>query len=486
MKTTLAFAVLLALEPVFAASWPKVGPKYEPPKAAVPESFHQQAAAAGINPDAAVANWWTTLGDPELTALIERAVSANLDLKVATSRVLEARAARRVTHSDLLPSVSSRNNIERTRGGLTQGLFNTNAGPSGQSSLLAPFKTSVYQFGFDASWEIDFFGGHRRALEAATADLAAIDEARRDTLVSLLAEVARNYSELRGYQRRIDITNRNIELQQDSLNLTRARADAGLGTQFDVERQAAQLDSTRALVPSLEAAQIQTIHRLGVLLGEEPGTLLEELTQVKPLPTVPPSVPVGLPGDLLKRRPDIREAESRVAAETARVGVARADLFPKILLTGAAGRQATEPSGLTLGAGNFFSIGPAITMPIFTAGKIRGNIEAQKQRLDQALTQYQGTVLRSLEETENALVAYGHEKDREEKLVASVEASRQATLLANELYTRGLSDFLSVLDAQRQQLVAEDDLAQSDTIVVTDLVALYKALGGGWDVVSPR
>ena len=433
MKTTLPFAVLLALEPVFAASWPKVGPNYEPPKAAVPESFHQQAGAAGISTATAVANWWTTLGDPELTALIERAVSANLDLKLASSRVLEARATRRVTRSDLLPSVSSSNNIERTRGGLTQGLFNTNAGPSGQSSLLTPFETSVYQFGFDASWEIDFFGGHRRALEAATADLAAIGEARRDTLVSLLAEVA-----------------------------------------------------TRALVPSLEAAQIQTIHRLGVLLGEEPGALLEELTQVKPLPTVPPSVPVGLPGDLLKRRPDIREAESRVAAETARVGVARADLFPKILLTGAAGRQATEPSGLTLGAGNFFSIGPAITLPIFTAGKIRGNIEAQKQRLDQALTQYQSTVLRSLEETENALVAYGHEKDREEKLVASVEASRQATLLANELYTRGLSDFLSVLDAQRQQLVAEDDLAQSDTIVVTDLVALYKALGGGWDLVSPR
>jgi outer membrane protein TolC len=187
---------------------------------------------------------------------------------------------------------------------------------------------------------------------------------------------------------------------------------------------------------------------------------------------------------LLKRRPDIREAESKVAAETARVGVARSDLFPKILLTGTAGRQGTEPSALTLGAGNFFSIGPAITLPIFTAGKIRGNIEAQKQRLDQALTQYQSTVLRSLEETENALVAYGHEKDREEKLVESVEASRQATLLATELYTRGLSDFISVLDAQRQQLAAEDDLAQSDTVVVTDLVALYKALGGGWETVG--
>jgi multidrug efflux system outer membrane protein len=191
-------------------------------------------------------------------------------------------------------------------------------------------------------------------------------------------------------------------------------------------------------------------------------------------------VPVGLPGDLLKRRPDIREAEARVAAETARVGVARADLFPKVLLTGAAGRQGTEPSALTLGAGNFFSVGPAITLPIFTAGKIRGNIEAQKQRLDQALTEYQGTVLRSLEETENALVAYGHEKDRQQRLIAAVVASREATSLANELYTRGLSDFLSVLDAQRQQLAAEDDLAQSDTLLLTNLIALYKSLGGGW------
>jgi NodT family efflux transporter outer membrane factor (OMF) lipoprotein len=304
--------------------------------------------------------------------------------------------------------------------------------------------------------------------------------------VSLLAEVARNYSELRGFQKRLDIVHQNINLQQDSLDLTKVRADAGLGTQFDVERQSAQLDSTRALVPQLETAAIQTIHRLGVLLGEEPGTLLTELTDTKPLPTVPPVVPVGLPGDLLKRRPDIREADARVAAETARVGVARADLFPKILLTGAAGRQGTEPSGLTLGTGNFFSVGPAITLPIFTAGKIRGNIEAQKQRLEQAVTQYQSTVLKSLEETENALVAYGHEKDRQEKLVAAVEASRQATMLANELYTRGLSDFLSVLDAQRQQLAADDDLAQSDTAVITNLVALYKALGGGWEAVPQK
>ena len=490
MKPALLVTLLVTFEATVAASWPKVGPKYEPPKARVPDSYHQQAGAAGTNTGPAVSDWWTTLQDPELTALIERAVRANLDLKIASSRVLEARAARRITRADLLPTVESRDTIQRVRGGLTSGLFNTNqVSPGGKaqqggSSLLTPFESSVYQFGFDASWEIDFFGGRRRALEAATAEVAAAGESRRDTLVSLLAEVGRNYSELRGFQRRLDITNRNVKLQQDSLELTRVRADAGLGAQFDVERQSAQLETTRALLPALETAEIQTVHRLGVLLGEEPGALLTELTQVKPLPAAPPAVPLGLPADLLKRRPDIREAEARVAAETARVGVARADLFPKILLTGAAGRQGTEPSGLTLGAGNFFSLGPAITLPIFTGGKIRGNIEAQKQRLEQALTQYQNTVLRSLEETENALVAYGHEKDRQARLVSAVEASRQATMLANELYTRGLSDFLNVLDAQRQQLAAEDDLAQSDTLVITNLVALYKALGGGWEAVS--
>jgi NodT family efflux transporter outer membrane factor (OMF) lipoprotein len=475
MKRFLQTAVLLAAASPVIASWPKVGPNYQPPQAVVPPSYHQQPGAGGTSTDVAVGNWWSTLNDPGLTSLIDRAVRANLDLKIASSRVLEARAARRVTRADLLPTIASNNSIERVRG------LNV-----GGSSLLLPIETNVFQFGFDSSWEIDLFGGRRRALEAATADVAAIAEARRDTLISLLAEVARNYSELRGFQRRLEITNRNITLQQDSLHLTRVRAEAGLGTQLDVERQTAQLDSTRSLVPSLEAAEIETIHRLGVLLGEEPGTLLGELMQSKPVLAAPPVIPVGLPSDLLKRRPDIRQAEARVAAETARVGVARADLFPKILLNGAAGRQAFGPSGLTLGAGNFFAIGPAISLPIFTSGKVRANIEAQKQRLGQALTEYRSAILRSLEETENSLVEYGHEKERRDRLASAVEASRQATTLANELYTRGLSDFLSVLDAQRQQLAAEDDLVRSDTAVITDLIALYKALGGGWESVQER
>jgi NodT family efflux transporter outer membrane factor (OMF) lipoprotein len=461
MKRTLSLMLLGA-----SLSW----------SASIPAQFHSQAAGASADP--AMEQWWRSFRDPELDSLIDRAIRANLDLKIAASRLLEARAARGVARSDLLPSVETTNSPQRVRGGLTQGIFRPNAGS--QSSLLAPYETNIFQQGFDASWEIDFFGGKRHALAAATADVAATDEARRDTLVSLLAEVARNYSELRGTQRRLEIAADNIKLQTDTLDLTKVRSEAGLGTELDVERQASQLAATQATVPALESAKQQSIHRLSVLLAEEPGTLSAELTEAKPLPATPPVVPVGLSSDLLKRRPDVRRADDEIAAASARVGVAHSDFFPKITLTGAAGRQGTSFSGLTLGAGNFFAVGPAIKLPIFTGGRLRANMEIQKQRLSQAQLAYQSTVLRSLEETENALTAYGREQERRERLQASAQASQQATHLANELYTRGLADFLSVLDAQRQQLAIEDDLVQSDTAVVTNLVALYKALGGGW------
>ena len=444
--------------------------------ATIPAQFHSQAAGASVDP--AVEQWWSSFHDPELDSLIERAVRANLDLKMAASRLLEARAARGGARAGLLPSAEATESSQRVRGGLTQGIFRPNAGS--QSSLLAPFETNIFQQGFDASWEIDFFGGKRHALEAATADAAATEEARRDTLVSLLAEVARNYGELRGTQQRLEIAGHNIDLQTDTLDLTKVRAEAGLGTQLDVERQASQLAATQAMVPALESATQMSIHRLSVLLGEEPGSLAGELTERKSLPATPPVVPVGLSSDLLKRRPDVRRAGAEVAAASARVGVARSDFFPKITLTGGAGRQGTSFSGLTLGAGNFFAFGPAIKLPVFTGGRLRANMEAQKQRLSQAQLAYQNTVLRSLEETENALTAYGHEQERRERLQAAAQASRLATHLANELYTRGLADFLTVLDAQHQQLAIEDDLVQSDTAVVTNLVALYKALGGGW------
>jgi NodT family efflux transporter outer membrane factor (OMF) lipoprotein len=459
------------------------------PEALAPGSYHHLTEAGNATTDAAMTNWWASFHDATLSSLIERAVKANLDLEIASSRLLEVRAARRVARADLFPQVGSSDSISRMRGGLTTGIFSVNQGPSARSeapNLLAPFETNVFRLGFDASWEMDFFGRRRRSLEAATADVASFEEARRDLIVSLTAEVARNYAELRGLQRRLDIADENVALQAQSLELTRAQAEAGLGTQLDVERQAAQLDWSRSLAPSLEAAATKAIHRIGILLGEEPGAFLDELAHREPLPILPDAVPVGIPADLLKRRPDIRRAEARVAAETARVGIARADRFPRITLNAAGGRHATAPAGLTFGAGNYFSFGPAITLPIFDGGRIRANIEAQRQRLDQALSEYRSAVLRALEETENSLVAHGREKERRDRLMKAVESFRQATVLANELYLRGLTDFLSVLDAQRQQLAAEEALAQSETSVVISLVALYKALGGGWEIVPQR
>jgi len=228
------------------------------------------------------------------------------------------------------------------------------------------------------------------------------------------------------------------------------------------------------------------IHRLSVLVGENPSALQKELESEKPLPAAPPEVPLGLPGDLLKRRPDLRRAEAEIAAAMARAGAAKADLYPKILLTGATGRQSGNLPEFTLNAGNFFFIGPAITLPIFTSGRIRANIEVRKRQLEEALTMYRKAVLDALQETEDSLVVYGRERERRARLMNAVRASQTATELATELYTRGLADFLSVLDAQRDRLAAEDALAQSDTAVTTNLVALYKALGGGWSEAYPE
>jgi len=395
--------------------------------APTPATFHSKAAGASADP--AVEQWWCSFHDPELDSLIERAVRANLDLKMAASRILEARAARGVARSGLLPAAQFSSSPQRVRGGLTQGIFRPNAG--NQSSLLAPFETNVFQQGFDASWEIDLFGGKRHALAAATADVAASEEGRRDTMVSLLAEVARNYAELRGTERRLAIAADNIKLQTDSLELARVRAEAGLGTELDVERQVSQLAATQAMVPALESARQMGVHRLSVLLGEEPAALEGELAEARPLPTTPPVVPVGLSSDLLKRRPDIRRADAEVTAASERVGVARSDFFPKISLTGSAGRQGASFSGLTLGAGNFFAIGPAIKLPIFTGGRLRANMEEQKQRLSQAQLAYQSAVLHSLEETENALTAYSCEQERREHLQSAARASQDATQMAN-------------------------------------------------------
>jgi NodT family efflux transporter outer membrane factor (OMF) lipoprotein len=459
-------------------------PAVRAPDVPVPAAFREISSDAGTNGQSpGVTQWWKQFRDPTLDSLIERAARNNLDVLSAASRVAEARAASGVARSTLLPEVGQTTAVNRMRGGFSQGVVRVGGAPSAPQggSFVSPFETSIVQTGFDTRWEIDLFGALRKGLSAARAEAVSAEELRRDVLLVVLADVSSNYMELRGLQQRIAIAAMNRDVQQETLELTRVRADAGLATDLDVQRQVAQLAATEAAIPALESAKTQTIHRLSVLAGEQPGALVAELEPPRALPPAPPEVPVGLPSELLKRRPDIRSAEAEIAAAAARVGAARRERFPKFVLSGLSGRQATGVSGLTLGAGNFFAIGPSLQLPLFTGGRIRSNIAVQDARLEQAQRRYEQEVLAAVEETENALAAYRRERERNASLAAAVSASRQAVTLARELYLAGLGDFLSVLEAQRSQFSAEDELERSDTALRRNVVALYKALGGGWE-----
>jgi NodT family efflux transporter outer membrane factor (OMF) lipoprotein len=300
--------------------------------------------------------------------------------------------------------------------------------------------------------------------------------------VSLLSEVARNYIELRAAQRRLEIALSNIEAQAGTVDITKARFDAGLTSELDVVRAEAQLASTQSQVPFLETQVAASMHRLAVLLGQEPGALKEELGKPATMPGAPDTVPVGLPSDLLRRRPDIRQAERELAAATARIGVATAELFPKFYLTGAFGGMSDSLGNVLSGANQIWSFGPSVDVPIFEGGRIRAGINVENARQEQAALAYEQSILFALEEVENGLVSFAQEQVRRESLKSSVKANQEAVRLANERYVRGLEGFLNVLQAQQQLYLSEDELVRSESFVLTDLIALYKALGGGWEV----
>ena len=340
---------------------------------------------------------------------------------------------------------------------------------------------NLYNAGFDAAWEIDIFGGARRAVEAANAEMGAAEYGRRDVLISLLAEVGRNYIGARGYQQRLAITRQNIQVQQKILDLTTNRFQNGLSSDLDVQQAAAVLADTEAQVPALETGFDQSVRHLSVLLGQPPGALLDAMSAEQPIPLTPPAVPVGLPSDLLQRRPDVQRAERDLAAATARIGVAKADLFPKFSLTGIAGLQSISANNWFDYASRYWSAGPTVQWELFEAGRIRANVRVQNARQEQALAGYQQTVLTALEDAENALTAYAREQVRRESLSQSVSANQQALDLSTQLYRSGLADFLHVLDSERSLYAAQDALVQSDQAVSLNLVQLYKALGGGWE-----
>ena len=318
-------------------------------------------------------------------------------------------------------------------------------------------------------------------MESAKAQVAAAQFGERDVLVTLLGEVARNYVEARGYQRRLDIARENIRAQEQSLAITQNRFTNGLATDLDVQQASTLLATTRAVVPTLETALQASIHRLGVLLGQPPEALQTELSAVAPIPAAPPTVPVGLPSELLLRRPDVQLAERQLAAATANIGVAKADLFPKFYLTGAAGFRKRQRRRVVHGWQPVLVGGPAVQWRIFDAGRIRANIKVQNARQEQALANYEQTVLSAFEDVENALVAYAKEQVRRRSLEDAVKSSQESLRLANQLYANGLSDFINVLDAERSLYQAQDALVQSDRTISTNLIALYKSLGGGWE-----
>lgn len=475
----LANVVILALFAGGCASMPSVGPDYHAPETKAPAHWTEPLAGGETNAAAATPVWWKSFHDPELDSLIARAVSSNLDLRIAQSRVREARAQYSGAFADFWPTVDAGGGYARLRAPESLPVLGTLPLPPGAS-----YGDDLHVAGFDASWEMDVFGGKRRTVEAARAQLAGADFGRRDVLVTLLGEVARNYVDLRGYQRRLAIANENIQAQEKSLAITQNRFTNGLATDLDVQQALTVLSTTRAAVPVLESSIETTMHGVEVLLGQPPGTLQAELAEASPIPVQPPQVPVGLPSELLLRRPDVSRAERQLAAATANIGVAKSDLFPKFYLTGLGGLESASVDDWFKSGSRFWSVGPMVQWRIFDAGRIRANIKVKTARQEQALTAYERTVLTAFEEVEDNLVLYAKEQVRRRSLADAVNASQKSLDTADRLYASGLTDFIHVLDAERSLYQAQDALAQSDRTISANLIALYKSLGGGWETLD--
>ncbi len=454
-----------------------VGPNYRKPHLSPPPSYGEAHAGPTSQPAIPIdlTRWWKTFNDAELNSLIERSVDGNLTLLTAEMRVREARAALGAQWANLFPTVDLSAEATRSKSsgnvGVIQGVA---VHPSSHSYPL-------YQAGFDAGWEIDIFGGTRRAIESAAANVDAMVNARRYALVSLTAEVAHDYVALRGYQRQRDLTYSNLKTQQDSLQLTRSRFKAGLNSDLDVAQAEAQVATTAAEIPTLELNVEQTIHALSLLLGLDPMALADELENVTPIPPSPSEIPVGLPSELLRRRPDVVQAEAQLHQATANIGVAVAELFPKFSLTGSIGQE-TSAIGLIARSGStFWSIGPTMSWRVFDSNQLINEVRVANAQQQEALLNYKQTVLQSFSDVEDALVAYAQDQNRTRALADAVAANQRSLDLSNELYVRGLGDFLNVLTAEQGLYTAQNNLAVSQTNVSSDLVQLFKAMGGGWD-----
>jgi outer membrane protein, multidrug efflux system len=447
-----------------------VGPDYQIPVTATPETFSQGATAQFSN-KAVELNWWKLFNDTQLSQLVDETINHNYDLQAAQATLREARAAYLLTVVNLAPSVTS-------RAGYTDQLRSSGAM---NNRTFAPRELKLYSAGFDAAWEVDLFGRSRRNVEASTDEVEMQEAGLNDVTVSLIAEVARNYFELRGLQNQLAVLKQNIENQQQILEMTEVRVKNGRGTELDSARAAAQLDTTRAAVPSLETAITQTIHRLSVLTGQMPNTLQGKLSQPAPLPKPPELVAIGNPAELLRRRPDVRMVERRLAASSARIGVATADLFPRVTFGGSIALEGSSLSGFGAAGALAYSMGPRISWAAFDLGKVYARIKAADARTEADLASYRQTVLNVLEETENALVNYNKSRTKQDLLASAVKSGLKAHELAKLRFEVGVTDFLTVLDSESRLLQQQNQLAETQKATATALIAVYKALGGGWE-----
>lgn len=469
-----------------------------PPPPRVPS----QTAPTPIDPQ-----WWTLFNDPVLTELVQQVAASNLDVRLATIRLAESRQQRGIAAADQFPGINgnasytreqiSNKGVSSVLGGAgttaasqSNGLSGTTGGiPSsaisgGSSKGIPTF--DLFQYGFDASYELDLWGRVRRSVESADASLLASAESRRNVLLTSLAELARDYIQLRGQQRDLEIAQLTLASDQQSLHLTQQRAAGGLVTGLDVANAATQVAMTSAQIPQLQQTAATTINALSLLLGQTPGALTAKLATPQPVPPVPPVVPVGLPSELVERRPDVRQAAAQLHMATAEIGAAEADFFPKITLSGSVGLQALQFKDLGNWDSRMFSGGPSLSIPIFEGGRLKYRLELRKAQQQEAAVQYQQTVLQAFHDVDNALIAYSAEQLRRDALRKGVDQAARALSLARQQYTQGLTTFLDVLTAQRALFAIQQQYADSTTTVSTNLVQLYKALGGGWEGSFPR
>lgn len=449
-----------------------VGPDYQEPKTETTASF-DGAPKEGTAAEPAIVLWWREFGDDTLNDLVGRAVAGNRSVAAAAALLREARALYAEETFNLAPTVHA-------NAAYTETLFSNATFLSGVPRSDRTF--GYYSAWFDAAWELDLFGRVRRSMEAVDAEAGGTEASRRDVLLSLLAEVARNYFEFKGARYQLEVARKNARVQEETVRLTVARFEGGRGTELEVSQSRADYQATLALLPPIETEVARAKNRLAVLLGEQPARFSIEAGPPAAVESLPKLVAIGKPEDLLRRRPDIRMAERRLAAATARIGVATADLFPRVTLSGTLGPQSKTVSGLFQSGAMAYTAGPSLSWAAFDLGRVAARIRAADARAEAELHAYEQTVLQALEETENALVRFGRERARRDALVEAVASSEKAAAIADTQFQAGAVDFLTPLLAQRTVLRLQIDLAESQTRTVTALIALYKALGGGWEI----